>query len=169
MPFPEVEFDNEWVCDFLRTWEMEIRLRDPRNFEVHGSEDHEANVYQYIERRLRWVLLNVPKVGQAGWSFRTDDAGCWTWAIIWTDAGSSQRQATPVEDSIGGERWWPAIVADIPELDILPVYCPGLAWQSARPWFVHRSRVQFLPQDAPWIFPDEDEEDAPWIFLEELD
>ena len=171
MPLPEAEWTQEFVewSNFLRGWEMEILNHDRGNFQDHGS--LEANVYLYIDRRLRWVLDNVQGVGQAGWRFyRTaHDDGCWTRAIIWTEAQSSQRQSTPVEDSIGGERWWPAIVADIPGLDILPVYCPGLAWQSARPWFVHRSRVQILPQDAPWIFPDEDEEDAPWIFLEELD
>ena len=154
MPLPVAECDQEWVCHFLRAWETEIWNHDRGNFQDHGS--HEANVYRYIDRRLRWVLGNVRRRGQAGWWFVvTADDGCWTWAIIWTDAGSSQRQATPVEDSIGGERWWPAIVADIPGLAILPVYCPGLAWQSARPWFVHRSRVQFLPQDAPWIFLEE--------------
>ena len=147
MPFLEAECDKEWVCEFLRAWETEIRLNDFGNFQVLGS--HEANVYLYIERRLRSVLRKRRK-GPAGWWFYQTDgaAGCWTWAIIWTDARSSEHQETPVDVTFVGERWWPAIVADIPGLDILPVYCPGLAWQDARPWFVHRSRVQLLPRAA---------------------
>ena len=148
MPFRVAACGIAWVRDFLQTWEMEIRLRDPCNFEAHGSEDHEANVYQYLEQRLLWVLDHTRNIGEAGWAFQTDGAGRWTWAIIYADASSSEQQEKSVEVATGLERWWPALVADIPGLDKLPVYCPGLAWQYARPWFVHRSRVQLLPRAA---------------------
>ena len=42
---------------------------------------------------------------------------------------------------------WPIIVLLIPGAQLLPMMCPALAGQRARPWFVDCSRVFEVPQN----------------------
>ena len=37
--------------------------------------------------------------------------------------------------------WWPVIFAVSEGGVCHPAYCPGLAWQNARPWFAHTTRL----------------------------
>ena len=59
-------------------------------------------------------------------------------------------QTTPLVQPECGEQFWPCICLNItPNVaGLLPFYCPALAWQNARPWWVHVSRVRRLVRGA---------------------
>ena len=64
-------------------------------------------------------------------------------AVVWSDGcseGSLSRPYSEAEVYSYGSQWWPCIVLDT-GADLLPFYCPALAWQGARPWYCHRSRL----------------------------
>ncbi len=69
--------------------------------------------------------------------------------VIWCD-GCSEKNQTSVRSSFGGgESWWPALfpVSHVlqPHSDgLVPMYCPALAWQNARPWWANSDRLWFF-------------------------
>ena len=66
-------------------------------------------------------------------------------------AKSCASQTAPLALNDSG-RWWPCIVA-IDSNDTIPFYCPALAWQRARPWTIHRSRVSIEPGSRTGLCP----------------
>ena len=72
---------------------------------------------------------------------------------MWSCGGKEQLHPFGYEDATG--QWWPIIYQEIePAPDgQTPAYCPGLAWQNARPWFAHLSRI--TPVETPGIIIEE--------------
>lgn len=62
--------------------------------------------------------------------------------LVWADGTHSQ--STSLTAPLPGEQWWPCIILDVEPTSagLVPFYCPALAWQDARPWAVHISRVR---------------------------
>lgn len=160
---------------YSKQWSAEIAMRDAKG--MHESKD----VYTYLENKLDKVLATQKKPGQAGWTFIMGKAAhhkvhhC----LCWAD-GSKGGQASPLGSSpSGGERWWPCIV--VLGLELIPFYCPALAWSESRAWEVHASRLRTFtvgnepmpiwprPWDAPTYYYDyvydyhfEDRSPRPW-------
>ena len=71
--------------------------------------------------------------------------------MVWADGKSEGSQSTDLALVGGqaGETWWPCIVVRQTQysglgFELIPFYCPALAWQRSRPWFVHLSRVRLF-------------------------
>ena len=140
--FPTVPFTTEQYVSFIAKWETLIRQNDL----VFWAES-EQEVWAYLLLRLRDMLGHTRSIGQAGWTFwrtlQSGEVARIARVLIWADPTSSSTQETPFTGNTGAESWWPAIIVDDGG-DVLAVYCPGLAWAKARPWYVHRSRVFVL-------------------------
>ena len=115
----------------------------------HGMQEvlHDHNiapllVYEYLTRRVSHIVNEVKSIGQAGWGFR--NATEVVPALVWADGRSEQSQSTDLTlvGKQDGEMWWPCIVVLQTQysgfgFEQVPFYCPALAWQRSRPWFVH--------------------------------
>ena len=129
--------------DFYARWRNEIRNRDSLALARYaaGHDNPAEDVYRYLAMRV-WELVNeIRRIGEAGWSFRQQNVvlPC----LVWADGGRGS-QMTPYRGAQPYEQWWPCVVVPIPEAtkgQLLPFYCPALAWARARPWHVHLSRL----------------------------
>ena len=129
---------------FYDEWSGTICMHDRMFWTNQRLNAGESDVYQYLQLKLRQVLNQVRRVGQAGWSFRQSDMKSITNCLVWADG--THCQETPLTLPSSNERWWPCIVLmdDSAHLDLKPFYCPALAWQNARPWYVHVSRICYI-------------------------
>ena len=132
--------------DFYARWRNEIRSRDSLALAryVAGHDNPAEDVYRYLAMRVWELVYEIRRIGEAGWSFREHSAvvPC----LVWADGGRGS-QMTPYRGAQPYEQWWPCIVVPIPEAtkgQLLPFYCPALAWARARPWLVHHSRVRLF-------------------------
>jgi hypothetical protein len=100
--------------------------------------------------------------GQAGWAMHAAlMSGNLRLGVIWAD-GCSESSQTSLRQSNGvGESWWPALIPappGPPSIELVPMYCPALAWQNARPWWANPDRLWFFDElanaSAPGRFPD---------------
>ena len=79
--------------------------------------------------------------GQEMMVYRTSQFRC---GIMWCEGGKDQQVQPLLVDEPNSE-YWPIIYLEVNlSGDLLPVYCPGLAWQGSRPWCAHESRVLFV-------------------------
>ena len=91
--------------------------------------------------------------GTIGWAwYNAIHSGQWLGGYAWCDGCSRASQTAPLALNDPGCRWWPCIVA-IDSNDTIPFYCPALAWQRARPWTIHRSRVSIEPGSRTGLCP----------------
>ena len=95
-------------------------------------------IWHYLCHKLKMGLDQWRRQGEAGWAWRTQ--GRLVCGIMWC-SGSQESQSCSTLDRISCvERWWPIIFRDVPG-EKKPTYCPALAWQHARPWMGHESRL----------------------------
>ena len=137
----------------------------PKVQRIHAQGDGECikqaggNVFVYLVLKLAARLrmrANKPN-GPAAWEFstkRVTDLHC---GYLWSHGGSEQQTELSFESQAsilaGGSQWWPVIWVDVfGGIGILiPVHCPGLAWQNARPAWAHRSRLQEVDRPQAMI------------------
>jgi hypothetical protein len=141
----------EWGDDprtkevFFSGWAASIRNQDPCGYDIA-----DGDVYSYLKNTLCQVLTEKTKIKEGGWAFRVGllHEGRTDWSrlfrcVVWGNGYSSEDQRKPMDDaetkSLGFE-WWPCVVCNVGG-DILPFYCPALAWNKSRPWVTHRSRI----------------------------
>ena len=126
------------VC---RGWLGFAQIYDSNFIQLH----HCTNVHQYIVLKCCRIVSTVSEVGQAGWAFYDHDLSWYVPCLVWAD-GKKGSQTTPYVQPEPWEHWWPCICLNITPnaAGLLPFYCPALAWQNARPWWVHVSRVRRL-------------------------
>ena len=132
-------------------------------------------IYLYLVAQLGQRLRTTSRIGQAGWRFHGKRVKDVHYGCLWGHGGKEQE--APLDESnvhdaeLGGSSWWPIIWVepeheddpmgvesgvDIATIQVLvPVYCPGLAWQRARPWWAHVSRIREIV--------------TPGVIIEELD
>ncbi len=129
---------------FLERWSQRIQLEDPTGWKACGGD-----VYTYLLKKLEH-RVEMTKPGKAGWAMHAALAsGQLRQGVIWCD-GCSEANQTSVRSSFGGgESWWPALfpVSHVlqPHSDeLVPMYCPALAWQNARPWWANSDRLWFF-------------------------
>ena len=128
----------------LAEWAGTIKRFDSRGWTAAQQGDtavHQDSVHNYLKYKL-YVRIQNGKCGTAGWTFSNAGIQSWENAYIWADGASSGSQQRPLTEIKADERWWPCIVATVDGTDDeIPMYCPALAFQSARPWYCHRSRI----------------------------
>ena len=107
----------------------------------------EPLIWEYVEHKLRSILTGKRSVGSAGWAWWNSGVLCR--GFICVGHCSDATQQSPY---VAGEvvEWWPVIWLEVANGSlILPMMCPALAWQDARPWSAHISRVWRCPAD--WL------------------
>jgi hypothetical protein len=142
-------WDRDTTLTFVRRWQLEMARNDPVAWPSAGGD-----LRSYLIQRVFEVVNQASKIGSAGWEFRAALATDCVLGAVWADgvSSSSQSQALSVAGCQPGghrEQWWPCLVLQKPgdTRGVLPFYCPALAWQRARPWTVHVSRVRMLMLD----------------------
>ena len=128
--------ENQRVT-FQQAWVARINAMDY----VWMQRAH-CNVYLYLIYKLSHVLSHTKRIGQAGWAFRGQPMSAIQCGCVWGQGGHEQEEPLTSHDIAG--QWWPLIFVVTPEGNLYPGYCPGLAWQNARPWYAHASRVRVV-------------------------
>ena len=110
----------------------------------------EADVYDYLKLKLNDGLSTWRKPGQAAWAFRTS-TDIVRKGMIFTDGDMASTSQSRYDGTVTyGERWWPCIfTVPVGTTDIVPYYCPGLAWQNGRPWCANITRLLEFPPPPP--------------------
>ena len=126
---------------FYEKWSDTIAKNDRKFWSEHAFNGGQSDVYRYIELRVQQVVQNKRAIGEAGWSFKGADMDSVIHCLLWSNG--SKDQETPLTTPRSDESWWPCIVIRS-ETTMWPCYCPGLAWQLSRPWYVHVSRIQYI-------------------------
>ena len=81
-------------------------------------------------------------IGAAAWSFQPRQVRDLHYGYVWGHGGHEQEEELPSGSAAimaAGSQWWPVIWVEVGVK--VPVYCPGLAWQNARPWHAHVNRI----------------------------
>ena len=156
--------------DYYDNWKGRVACMDPSW--LHRGKD---DVYLYLILKLAHLMRSGNKIGPATWMFRDRQVNAIHYGCVWGHGGKEQEEPLPIKDTeiqMAGSQWWPIIWVEprwshtncVDKRDwLLPVYCPGLAWQSARPWFAHPSRVQEV--ETPGVIIDELKD---WMMIEEV-
>ena len=118
---------------FLAQWAGVIAVQDP-----HGKEE-DPHVY-LIKKRFQ-TLETIRRPGAFGWQFWEAGPSSCVPAFVWADGSPRQLTEYGTQQLTEYAQWWPCIVL-LCDGDLLPFYCPALAWMLARPWGVHISRVR---------------------------
>ena len=110
----------------------------------------------YLIKKLFQTSKTIRKPGEYGHQCWAAGPSNCVPAFVWAD-GSQQQQLTEygTQQLTEYAKWWPCIVL-VCDGKVWPFYCPALAWQRARPWGVHPSRVrrrefEILPPAMPSI------------------
>ena len=119
---------------FLANWQREIRA----NGDGTWLDRAQGDVYRYLIIRLSYRLSRYRRNRQAAWAFRGTPLHLIRCGCIFSQGGHEQE--SPLMPNEPGE-WWPVIFAVSEDGVCHPGYCPGLAWQNARPWFAHTTRL----------------------------
>ena len=149
-------------------WSMRIRQVD-----LTGWQQCDGDVYAYLRMKIQVRLCTRARkgVGQAGWciidALRSDPSSLRP-CVIWADGISEGSQMSPRKSTGEGESWWPALIVAPTNgaQECVPMYCPALAWQGARPWWANVDRVWEFEEfgDDPII----EIIETPGVFVEEL-
>ena len=142
-----------WGCAEIREvfeqdWTQRITENDPVWF--HHAD---CNVWLYLIQKLAALIRRGNQIGQAAWSFSLRKVGDLHYGYVWGHGGREQEEELPsgsaADIMAAGSQWWPVVWVFIGGV-LVPVYCPGLAWQNARPWFAHCSRLREVepPRDT---------------------
>ena len=147
LPPPIVEM--EWRSlthqeQFLANWQRRIRANGDGMWLDRRAQ---GDVHRYLIIRLSHRMSRYRHNGQAAWAFQGTPLHLIRCGCIFSQGG--REQDTPRMPNELGE-WWPIIFANVSGDGVLyPSYCPGLAWQQARPWFAHSSRMAIVPTPTP--------------------
>ena len=130
-------------------FEHQARMLDPHGFAAVTATTEDADMFDWLQWKLRHGLSSWRKPGKAAWKWMTP--GKVAKVLVWcTGARESEQTAPYAGEHQYGAQWWPCIV-HIPDGDplapVLAFYCPALGWANGRPWLVHRSRCFLVPND----------------------
>ena len=148
----------QWTQGELATWmsgfDSECMRADHSFFELNPYTD----VYDFLRKRLIW---NANRCGKSKYGFKCmldppgpsanlqPDHGLLE-AAVFSKGESSSESQTPRMEWEPESSWWPVVVRLVPgwnsvanrlDMALVPFYCPSLAANGARPWYVHVSRV----------------------------
>ena len=131
-------------------FEHQARMLDPQGFAAVTAATEDADIYDWLQWKLRHGLSTWKKPGEAGWIWKSRP-GRVVRVLVWcTGARESEQTAPYAGEHQYGAQWWPCIVHipdDDPLAPVLAFYCPALGWANGRPWLVYRSRCWLVPDD----------------------
>jgi hypothetical protein len=112
----------------------------------------DITVWHYLVYKLSVGLDTWRRRGEAGWAWDIAP-GRLVCGIMWCTGGQEGQACSPFTGvaGTGGDRWWPIIFKDIAG-EVKPTYCPALAWQNARPWMGHTSRLWEIPNEGDFEY-----------------
>ena len=113
---------------------------------VAASRARGDNVWQYLCHKLGVGLQTWRRQGNAGWAWHGQ--GRLICGLMWCTGCAESQSDSPLGEINHGDRWWPIIFRDTPNSEHKPTYCPALAWQNARAWMGHESRLFEIPAGA---------------------
>ena len=133
---PPMAWGSANPVSFLNHWARRIAVQDPLGFTQCGQDPH-----VYLVTKLFQTLSIIKRPGFYGWQFLTAGPSRCIQCFVYCDGarGRLTELGTPTS---GFETWWPCIVIWEENTLELAFYCPALAWQNARPWGVHVSRLR---------------------------
>ena len=137
---PMVWESAESRAAFEQGWVQRIDAKDPVWLQ-RGKRD----VWIYLILKLAELLRRGKKIGQAAWSFKPRQVKDLHYGYVWGHGAKEQEEELPSSTAgimVAGSQWWPVIWVDVGGGTLVPVHCPGLAWQNARPAWAHPSRLQ---------------------------
>ena len=121
---------------FLAHWAWEMHAKDADVFE-----QCDRDVFSYLTTKVLQVVHNKQKVKEAGWVLLGATPSEFLCCAVWADG--THEQSSPMTERRPYEKWWPCIVIEQPNTEgLMPFYCPVLAMNGSRPWFVHPSRIR---------------------------
>ena len=123
---------------WMQQWEQEICSQDPE-----GCRDRPC-VYAYLIQSVFQNCQAMRHPGSVGREFLQSQPIDCVPCAVWCDGQSQESQTTLLSVRSEWEQWWPCIVLLTKQCAIAPCYCPGLAWQCARPWKVHRDGLRHV-------------------------
>ena len=112
------------------------------------------SLWVWLIYKLGVAIRDKKPIGKVAWEFVPHVVGDIRYGFVWSFGNTEQEQ--PLPPGLSKERmreygcqWWPVIWIYVDGM--LPVYCPGLAWQGARPWRAHRTRIYEIdrPDSVP--------------------
>ena len=133
---PQMAWGSANPVSFLKHWARRIAVQDPLGVEQYGEDPH-----VYLVAKLFRTLSIIKKPNSYGQAFWAAGPSRCIPCFVCADGSPGQRTelGTPMSDP---EIWWPCIVILEGNAFLVPFYCPALAWQHARPWDVHVSRLR---------------------------
>jgi len=135
---PPMTWGGATPAAFLAQWAGIIAVQDP-----HGKEE---DPHVYLIKKLFQTLETVRRPGSYGHQFWTAGPSSCVPAFVWADGSPQQLTEYGTQQLTEYAMWWPCIVLVCDaQTPVLPFYCPALAWQQARPWGVHVTRVRRRP------------------------
>ena len=113
--------------------------------------------WYYLILKLAQLIRRGNRIGQAAWSFQPRQVRDLHYGYVWGHGGHEQETELPTSGSVAdimaaGSQWWPVIWVYNDGVKV-PVYCRGLAWMNARPWYAHRTRLQEV--ETPGVITEE--------------
>ena len=132
-------------------WQQTVDSMDPCWFVASYK-----NVYLYLVKKIASLIRRNNKIG-LGWHFASRKVKDLHYGCVWGFGGKEQEEPLTADIYASGSQWWPVIWVYCPDHEKWPVYCPGLAWQNARPWWAHPSRIREV--ETPRVINEELDED----------
>lgn len=136
----------------IRYWTEHSKRSDPHGWQLtRQREGPGAHLFQYLRLKLDIVCSSVRKPGHA--ASRWQQNGQFYQGFIFSNGTTQHQQQTPREQNEPDGEWWPVIFR-VPFGSntiyvLVPMYCPVLAENTARPWEGNLSRLFTFP--AEWF------------------
>ena len=149
--FPHMDWGlraSETKAAFYESWKHEIARNG--DAQLLCASDHDVHMYLYnavkdVMSTKSWKgLCSGPGTQWASAAPANTVA-----ALLWSDGSRGSQESPLDEGSQAGCRWWPCVVVPSDQTQ-KAFYCPGLAWNRARPrWAAHQTRLRLVAWLAP--------------------
>ena len=110
----------------------------------HGLQQARNDVCLWLMAKLAALIRRGKRIGEVAYMWAKQPVGRMKCSVIYSCGGHEQE--LPLSQDDGGSEWFPIIYVDpaarCSQLEKVPMYCPALAWQNARPWLAHVSRIR---------------------------
>ena len=146
---------------------FDMACQEHRNCDYFAQHPYTGDVYDFLRNRLLWNAdrCSRTKYGLSGFECMLDPPGPLEASVanlqpgdmvetldsaIFSSGQSIVETQAPYKDWEPESRWWPVIFQMVParsrhiasvDISVVPFYCPCLAVNSARAWYVHMKHI----------------------------